>query len=91
MLVEESNDDRIRFDKVASYSIKTEISQLEISCYTRLQSRLTHTLRGAHALGINIRLFDIDSHEIETDPAWPDDLAIRHRSCGILHPIEIDQ
>jgi hypothetical protein len=42
-------------------------------------------------LGINIRLFDVDSHEIETDSAWPDNLAIRHCSCGILHPIEIDQ
>jgi len=41
MLVEESNDDRVSFDKVASYSIKAKISQLEISYYTRLRSRLT--------------------------------------------------
>ena len=91
MLVEESNDDRVSFDKVTSYSIKAEISQLDVRSNTRHKGRSTYTLRGAHALRIDIRLLNVDSHEIETDPAWSDNLAIRHCSCGILHPIEIDQ
>jgi hypothetical protein len=91
MLVEKGNDDRVSFDKIACYPIKTEVTELKIRHYTCLQRRLTYTLRGAHALRVDIRLFDVDGHEIETDPAWPDNLAIRHCSCGILHPIEIDQ